>query len=129
MPAPATRLALGCLAVIAGCGAVFPVSASARQELAQAGARTSVTVVLRDIGFHRATVEVRRGGSVTWKWRDGVTSGVDAISHDVTSVGRRRFRSASARDHGSTTRQFNAAGVYRYECTIHAGMTGRVVVR
>ncbi|HEY8866607.1 MAG TPA: plastocyanin/azurin family copper-binding protein [Solirubrobacteraceae bacterium] len=99
-----------------------PASAS------RARAAGDATVVLRDIGFHGSTTRIRRGGHVTWLWRDGSTPGVDAISHNVTSVGRPHFRGAYTRDHGSYRIRFDAAGTYRYECTIHYGMTGRIVV-
>ncbi len=102
-----------------------PVTAAARPARAPARA----TVVLRDIAFHHATVTVRRGGTVRWLWRDGSMRGRDAVSHNVTSVGRRRFRGASTRDHGSHRVRFGRLGTYRYECTIHFGMTGKVVVR
>ena len=96
---------------------------------AAASAPAHATVVLRDIGFHAPTAVVARGGTVTWQWRDGDTASGNATSHTVTSTGSPRFRSAAARNHGSYTARFSTAGTYRYECTIHVGMTGRVTVR
>ena len=90
-------------------------------------APSHATVVIRDIGFHARTVAIRRGGSVTWEWRDGAAS--MAVSHTVTSVSRLRFRSADARNHGRYVVRFPKPGSYAYECTIHIGMTGRVLVR
>ena len=90
-------------------------------------APSHATVVIRDVGFHARTVAVRRGGSVTWEWRDG--SAGAAVSHTLTSASGLRFRSADARSHGRYTVRFAKTGTYAYECTIHVGMTGRVLVR
>ena len=40
-----------------------------------------------------------------------------------------RFTSIGNRTTGSPTRTFTRAGTYRYECTLHPGMTGRISVR
>jgi len=80
-------------------------------------------VVLRDIDFSPRTVTVRRGGSVRWTWRDGRTP------HDVTSRGRPRFRSSATKDTGTHLVRFTRRGTYRYVCTIHPGMAGKVIVR
>jgi plastocyanin len=81
-------------------------------------------VELRDFAFTPAVVRVRTGRRVTWTWRDG-----PYVLHDLRSVGRPRFRGSAERREGSYTVRFTRAGTYRYLCTLHAGMTGRVVVR
>lgn len=81
------------------------------------------TVTLRDIAFHPAKLSIRRGTKVRWRWLD------EATPHTVTSRGKRRFRSARARVEGTHVVRFTKRGTYSYHCTIHPGMSGRIVVR
>jgi plastocyanin len=90
---------------------------------APAGSATTKRVVLKDIEFTPATVSIRRGDSVRWVWRD------PSVSHDVTSRGRLRFRSSATKLTGTHTVRFRRKGTYRYVCTIHPNMLGKVVVR
>ena len=88
-----------------------------------AGAAGVKRVVLEDIDFSPNTVTIRRGASVRWEWRDR------RVSHDVTSRGRLRFRSSETKLSGTHTVRFRRKGTYRYVCTIHPSMLGKVVVR
>ena len=88
-----------------------------------AGSSGVKRVVLKDIEFAPATVTIRRGDSVRWVWRD------PNVSHDVTSRGRLRFRSSQTKLTGTHTVRFRRKGTYRYVCTIHPSMLGKVVVR
>jgi plastocyanin len=83
----------------------------------------TATVTLRDIDFTPGTAVVRRGGSVTFAWRDGDTP------HNVTPTGRLRFHRLATRQSGTARVRFTRRGTYRYVCTIHPGMAGKVVVR
>jgi plastocyanin len=87
------------------------------------GARSASghTVVLKELRFNPATVNIRRGDSVTWLWRDG------GIEHNVTFSG---FHSRT-QGHGSYTIKFTRRGTFSYRCTIHValGMRGKIVVR
>ena len=103
------------------CAAAFVLSASALpQPAASAGVKR---VEMKDIDFTPATVTIRRGDSVRWVWRD------QRVSHDVTSRGRLRFRSSQTKLTGTHTVRFRRKGTYRYVCTIHPSMLGKVVVR
>jgi plastocyanin len=51
------------------------------------------------------------------------------VSHNVTSRGAPRFRSSPTKMTGTWSVRFAKAGTYRYVCTLHPGMAGRVVVR
>ena len=82
------------------------------------------TVELRDISFSPSVLRIRTGQRVTWRWDDG-----PYVPHDVRSSGTPRFAGSPAKKAGTHTVRFTRAGTYRYVCTIHAGMTGRVVVR
>ena len=86
-------------------------------------AASTRAVVLRDIDFKPHTVKLHRGDSVRWRWDDGDTS------HNVTSRGKARFKSSTTKSTGTYVVRFRRAGTYRYVCTLHPGMAGRVVVR
>jgi len=77
-------------------------------------------VVLRNIRFQPATLNIHRGDSVTWIWRDG------KIEHNVAFRGFRSRTQAS----GSYTVRFTRSGAFNYVCTLHVaeGMRGRIVV-
>jgi plastocyanin len=65
-------------------------------------------------------IVVPAGTTVTWTWNSGVEE------HNVT------FSDASSGDKtgGATyTRQFTTPGTFSYHCTLHAGMTGSVLVQ
>jgi plastocyanin len=87
------------------------------------GARSASghTVVLKELSFHPPTLNIRRGDSVTWLWRDGGTE------HNVTFNG---FHSRT-QGQGSYTVKFTRRGTFSYRCTIHvaSGMRGKIVVR
>jgi plastocyanin len=86
-----------------------------------AGSASGHTVVLKELSFHPATLNVRRGDTVTWLWRDGGTE------HNVTFAG---FHSRT-QGNGSYTVKFTRRGTFSYRCTIHValGMRGKIVVR
>jgi plastocyanin len=90
---------------------------------ATAAAPSTAKVVLKDIAFHKSSVTIRRGGTVTWRWDDG------RVGHDVTSRGTLRFKSSTTKQTGTWRIRFTKAGTYRYVCTVHPGMAGRVIVR
>jgi plastocyanin len=90
--------------------------------LAAPAAAATRSVVVKDIDFSARTVRIHRGDIVRWLFRDAPTP------HNVTSRGAHRFRSSPSMQSGSYTVRFTKAGTYAYSCTIHPGMTGRVVV-
>jgi plastocyanin len=110
------RLGLVAIAGLALAAAAPPLPTAA-------GARATRTVTLKDISFSPRSLTVSRGATVTFAFRDGDTT------HNVTSSGARRFQTIASRSSGSVARTFRQAGTYRYECTLHPGMTGRITVR
>jgi plastocyanin len=72
----------------------------------------------RDVQFRPAAIQVKPGTTVTWSFEDG------AVAHDVKGVG---FSSPKMKS-GSFTHRFDNAGTYEFHCTLHANMTGKVVV-
>ena len=100
---------------------MLAVTVAALAFAAPGAAPPSASVRIDDFTFQPATVRIRRNGRVTWRFRD-------EVAHDVTSRGTRRFRKIPLRTTGSVSRRFRRTGTYRYVCTVHPGMTGRVVV-
>ena len=81
--------------------------------------RGVTTVVARkNLKFLPPAIEVKPGTEVTWRFADG------AVPHDVKGDG---FASGN-QERGTFSHRFANAGEYRYRCTLHAGMEGRVVV-
>jgi plastocyanin len=72
--------------------------------------------------FSPSPVDISVGGSVTWNFT-GLTA------HNVTFAGTTGApQNIPDTQSASVTRTFTAAGTFNYNCTIHAGMTGTVVV-
>ena len=80
--------------------------------------RGVTTVVAKHLKFQPPAIEVAPGTEVTWRFDDG------AVPHNVKGDG---FASGT-RERGTFSHRFTKAGEYRYRCTLHAGMEGRVVV-
>jgi plastocyanin len=90
--------------------------------VASTDAAAGKTVVLKDVSFTPKTLNVSRGTKVTFLWHDGITR------HNVTSLGSRRFKSSKSKATGKHVVRLKKAGTYRYECTLHPGMTGQIKV-
>lgn len=97
-------------------GAAIPALA------ANGGARASAAhdVTLSHIRYHPGSLNIRRGDTVTWLWRD------KGERHNVTGSG---FKSKTMGS-GSFSVHFTKAGTFNYHCTIHVkeGMVGKVIV-
>ena len=76
------------------------------------------TVEAKDLKFLPPAIEVAPGTEVTWRFDDG------SVPHDVKGDG---FAS-EIQSRGTFSHRFTQAGEFRYKCTLHAGMDGRVVV-
>ena len=63
-------------------------------------------------------MQVRRGTTVVWHFDDG------AVSHDVKADGF----SSPIQKQGTFSHRFDQTGTFKYHCSLHANMTGRVVV-
>lgn len=70
--------------------------------------------------FTPQTVDIRAGGVVTWTF--------GALTHNVNFSTAGAPANIPTTTNNSVSRTFAAAGVYPYECNIHAGMSGTVVV-
>jgi plastocyanin len=111
-----SRRTIGLLASFAAALAVALMPTGA---LGGARAARAHTVTLHEFRFHPATLNVNRGDTVKWVWRD-------QVEHNVT------FHSFHSRtqEAGTYTVRFNRRGTFNYHCTIHVeeGMRGKVIV-
>ena len=110
-------LALAAALVLAGCG---DDGGGDGTGVAAATPVTGVTrVAAKDSKFTPPAVQVPAGTTVTWAFEDGL------VPHDVTGDG---WRSGDPQRKGTFAHTFDRPGTYPYRCTVHDGMTGRVVV-
>jgi len=101
--------------LISGCGG----GSSSSSATTATSATTGNAVELKGIAFNPATVVIKAGTTVVWTWNDGI------IPHNVTGPD---FKSGD-KFRGTYQHTFTTAGTVHYQCTIHAGMTGTVVVQ
>jgi plastocyanin len=107
---------VGTLALTLGAGAT-PADEEASQALRK-------RVLVKDNFFEPRSVNIRRGDRVTWIWRG-------ENEHNVTFVKVPKGagkKGAETRVTGRWTRRFRKRGLYKYICTIHAGMRGTIDV-
>jgi plastocyanin len=98
------------------------VTAACLATAAPASAAVRV-VKIQDIDFSPTTLRIHRGDTVEWRFLD------ERTPHNVRSRGRTRFRGSETKESGTFRARFRRAGTYRYVCTIHLNMVGRIVVR
>jgi plastocyanin len=75
-------------------------------------------VTMRGNRFHPPVIQTKPGQTVTWAFNDNGTT------HNVKGTGWGSGDQAS----GTFRHTFAAPGSYRYSCTLHLGMNGRVDV-
>jgi plastocyanin len=77
-------------------------------------------VKIEGIQFPLATLEVRKGDTVTWRNND-------VVPHTVTAAGK--FDSGNIAPGKTFSRKLDQPGTYDYICTYHPGMKGRIEVK
>jgi len=77
-------------------------------------------VVVDNFSFAPATTAVSVGTTITW-------TNHDDVPHNVVST-ERKFASPVLDTDEQFSHTFDAAGTYKYYCSIHPKMTGQVVV-
>ena len=116
LPALLVPAALAAVIVLAGCGSGDD-DGGAGDDAAPV---TGVTqVAAKDNQFIPPAIQVPAGTEVTWTFKDRF------VPHDVTGDG---WTSGEPQRKGTFTHTFDQPGTYPYRCTVHDGMTGRVVV-
>jgi plastocyanin len=110
-----SMVAAGALGLLtASCG-----GSSASKTSATVPPNAGAVVDMKNIAFNPHTVTIKAGQTVAWKFDDG------SIAHNVVGEG---FRSAD-KSSGVFVHTFGKAGDYKYDCTIHSGMNGEVIVK
>jgi plastocyanin len=117
LPLLTAALALGAALVLAGCGGDEGGGSGGGADATPVTGVTEVTA--KGNRFSPAAIQVPAGATVTWAFRDGL------VPHDVVADG---FTSGEPRRKGTFAHTFDRPGTYAYRCTVHDGMTGRVVV-
>jgi plastocyanin len=114
-------------AALAGCGSTSPKTSTASTS-PPAGAKQGATppvaaakVAIRMFAFSPATVQLERGGKITF-------TNFDSTAHTATADDGTSFDSGTLDQGQSKTITFTKAGTYTYHCAFHAFMTGTVVV-
>ncbi len=92
-------------------------AASGQDQTASTSA--TATVNIRDFSFRPATLKVSRGTTVTFANRD-------SVRHTATRGGS--FDTGRIRAGRAKSVRFGSSGTYRYHCSIHPEMRGKVVV-
>ena len=111
----------------AGLAAVIVVIARLLADSANASAtahqlaRSTVNVTIDHFSFRPATLSVAVGTTITWINRDGLPH--MAVSTDKV------FRSKVLDSNEQFSYTFTRPGTFPYFCSIHAKMTGKIVVR
>ena len=80
------------------------------------------TVKVDDDFFSPKSISVRKGDSLRFRW-------VGKAPHNVVRSSGPRFSTIGTRSSGTATRRLRKRGTYRLVCTIHPGMSMKVVVR
>lgn len=104
--------------LLAASAAVVALGAVGGLPAADGAVKKSATVRVSDFQYSPASVSIRRGGTVTWRFVGG--------SHNV--VGK-RWGSRKLRTGGKWKHQFRRKGNFSYLCTVHPWMKGSVKVR
>ena len=99
-------------------------TATTNATVAALGTTADVTVSGGGTSFSPDTVKIAVNGSVTWTFTSGANS-----PHNVTFAAPPAGGNIGNTTTGAMTRTFATAGRFTYQCTLHAGMNGAVVVR
>ena len=106
---------------ITATGTVGTVTKTAFVDVVVTGPVTAAVTATASSTFDPLTVTISRTGTVTWQFN---------ALHNVTFATATGAPSNIAdQATGTAQRQFNTAGTFNYQCTIHPGMQGTVVVQ
>ena len=111
-------LALCALSVpLAACSSSSTPSSSG-SSTSGTGPPPAAVVEIKFVSFLPGKVTIHAGQTVEWKWEDS------PVAHNVTFSG---FSTTTQTD-GTFFHTFNTPGTFSYRCTVHATMSGEVVV-
>lgn len=112
----------GWMAALAAVLAVSVVAPAAGQSSFgdRAYRRGSARIDIRNFAYGPHTLSVTRGATVVFVNRDGAP-------HDAKKKGG--FSTGLIRPHHAAALRFGRRGVYKYYCSLHPYMRGKIVVR
>jgi plastocyanin len=110
--------ALAAALLVAGCTSTSESHSTSEAPSSEAG---SLVVVVGDNEFTPDALEVAAGDTVVWDFDPA------RRPHDVSFLDD-PSRASGVLDDGSWSTSFDEPGTYPYECTLHSGMDGQVVV-
>jgi plastocyanin len=96
------------------------VTRSAHIDMLVTEGDLAATVSAPQFSFDPASVDVARGGTVTWT--------LGPVPHNVTFASGAGPQDIPTWSDGSNSRAFPESGTFSYQCTVHSGMSGMVVV-
>lgn len=82
-------------------------------------AKDSATIEINNFAFNPDTVTIKAGGSVTFVQKD-------SIQHDVTFDNK---KSPLLKEGENYVIAFDKTGSYKYHCSIHPSMNGKIIVK
>ena len=103
-----------------GAGARFALTTRVLKATAAQATAGGTNVVIDNFSFTPATTAVPVGATVTW-------TNHDDVPHNVISI-EKKFASPVLDTDETFSYRFEAAGTFKYYCSIHPKMTGQVVV-
>ena len=105
----------------AGCGSSYSAPSPTPGTGGTTGTGTTITVPAGSNSFAPSTLNVDAGTTVVWQNKD-------STAHTTTSDTAGLWNATIAAGQ-EFSRTFPTAGTFPYRCTIHAGMSGAVVVK
>jgi len=105
----------------AGCGSNYSSPSPTPTTGGTTGTGTTITVPAGTNSYSPTTLNVDAGTTVVWQNKD-------STAHTTTSDTAGLWNATIAPGQ-EFSRTFAAAGTFPYRCTLHAGMTGTVVVK
>lgn len=112
------RRARGPVAAVVAAAALVACANPKHGSAAVPPEQAAAVVHLKATSFVPSSVTIDVGQTVTWVWDD-------PIIHNIVGDGFGTGNLVS----GTYSHEFPAAGTFPYRCTIHAAMTGTVVVQ
>jgi len=84
-----------------------------------ATASRSVTINIKDFKYKPPTIDINPGDRVVWV-------NLDKVKHTATKGGS--FTTGKIKPGNAVAVKFSSKGTYRYHCTLHEDMFGKIVV-
>jgi plastocyanin len=115
------RARVAAFLAIAGVAALLLIVGTGSRAAAAptATASQSVTVTIKDFKYKPAAIEINAGDRVVW-------ANLDDVKHTATKGGS--FTTGKIKPGKAVAVKFTSNGTYRYHCTLHEDMFGKIVV-